>query len=160
MSQNNHLMESGCQVVLWIRDVGRWGNKVKRPLILQISSRTASFRQGDVFHPQVDRALNKKNFQFKAEGQGYLRQAIVYNYNNKNNKNQVKETFPTWSQNWFFPASSHHEPQPLLAAQVPCHIGLPLFLKQAIVFPPWVLCTCCSFCLVPLFLSLLTRKSY
>ena len=34
------------------------------------------------------------------------------------------------------PASSHHEPQPLLAAQVPCHIGLPLFLKQAIVFPP------------------------
>lgn len=46
-------------------------------------------------------------------------EAIVYNYNNKNNKNQVKETFPTWSQNWFFPASSHHEPQPSLLPKCP-----------------------------------------
>ena len=47
MSQNNHLMGSGCQVLLQNREVVRWGNKVKRPFILQISSGMASL--GDQF---------------------------------------------------------------------------------------------------------------
>ena len=42
MSQNNHLMGSGCQVLLQNREVVRWGSKVKRPFILQISSGMAS----------------------------------------------------------------------------------------------------------------------
>lgn len=29
----------------------------------------------------------------------------MYDYNNKNNKKQVKETVPAWSQNWLFPAA-------------------------------------------------------
>ena len=29
-----------------------------------------------------------------------LRQAVLYNYNDKSSKKQVKETVPTWSQNW------------------------------------------------------------
>ena len=37
---------SGYQFLLWIRDEERWGNKVKRPLILQISPRMANLRQG------------------------------------------------------------------------------------------------------------------
>ena len=36
----------------------------------------------------------------QAEGQGWLRQAILCDYNNKSNANQVKETVPTWSLNW------------------------------------------------------------
>ena len=38
-------------------------------------------------------------------GQGPFRQAIMYDYNNKNNENQVKETDPAGSQNWVFPAT-------------------------------------------------------
>ena len=29
----------------------------------------------------------------------------MYNYNNKSNQNQVRETVPTQSQNWLFPAT-------------------------------------------------------
>ena len=29
-----------------------------------------------------------------------LRQAILYDHNNKSNQKQVKETVPTWSPNW------------------------------------------------------------
>ena len=29
----------------------------------------------------------------------------MYNYNNKSNQNQVRETVPTQSQNWIFPAT-------------------------------------------------------
>ena len=43
------LTGSGYQFLLWVRDGERWGNKVKRPLILQISPRMASLGQGDVF---------------------------------------------------------------------------------------------------------------
>ena len=48
MSQYDHLMGSRFQILLWIRDEGRWGNKVKKPLILQISPRMASLRRGYV----------------------------------------------------------------------------------------------------------------
>ena len=33
-------------------------------------------------------------FDSQAQGQGSLRQAIIYDYNNKSNTNQVKETVP------------------------------------------------------------------
>ena len=36
---------------------------------------------------------------------GSLRQAIMYDYNNKSNERQVNETVPTWSQNELFPAT-------------------------------------------------------
>lgn len=55
MSQNN-LSGPGCQVFLWIRDRRRWGNQVKRPLILQIPPRTVSLRQGvcvNFFFPAI-----------------------------------------------------------------------------------------------------------
>ena len=29
----------------------------------------------------------------------------MYNYNNKSNQNQVRETVPTQNQNWLFPAT-------------------------------------------------------
>ena len=46
MSQNNHLIRSKFKVLLQNRGGGRWGNKVKRPLILQISPRIeASWRR-------------------------------------------------------------------------------------------------------------------
>ena len=40
-------------------------------------------------------------------GQGPLRQAIIHDYNNKSNVKQVKETVPTWIQNWLFPATQN-----------------------------------------------------
>ena len=39
----------------------------------------------------------------QAEGQDSLRQPIMRDYNNKSNGEQVKETVPTWSQQWLFP---------------------------------------------------------
>ena len=41
----------------------------------------------------------------QAEGQDSLRQAILYDCNNVRHKKQVKETGPTWSQNWLLPAT-------------------------------------------------------
>ena len=47
-------------------------------------------------HPQVDRVLNKGTLVYsQAEGQDSLRQTILYDYNNKSNEKQVKETVPT-----------------------------------------------------------------
>ena len=37
-----------------------------------------------------------------------LRQVIVYDYSNNSNEKQVKETFPKWSQNWFFSAADEY----------------------------------------------------
>ena len=42
----------------------------------------------------------QRHFNSQAEGQNSLRQAILYDYNSKSNQKQVKETVPTWSQNW------------------------------------------------------------
>jgi len=44
-------------------------------------------------------------FNSQAEGQNFLRQTILYDYNNKSNERQVKETVPTWSQNWLPPCN-------------------------------------------------------
>ena len=79
---------------------------MKKPLILQTSPRMASLRQGmcsflSSCHLQVAKVLNKGTlFNSQAEGQDSLRQAIVYDYNNKSNEKQVKETVSAWSQNW------------------------------------------------------------
>ena len=43
-------------------------------------------------------------FNSQAEGQGPLKQAIIYDYNNKSNGKQVKETVSTGSQNQLLPA--------------------------------------------------------
>ena len=42
----------------------------------------------------------------QAEGQDSLRQTILYDYNHKSNKKQVKEMVPTWSQNWLPPCNN------------------------------------------------------
>ena len=56
-------------------------------------------------HLQVDGVLNKGTLVIRqAEGQVSLRQAIMYDYNNKSSEKQVKETVPTWSHNLLFPA--------------------------------------------------------
>ena len=44
-------------------------------------------------------------FNSQAEGQNFLRQTILDDYNNKSYKRQVKETVPTWSQNWLPPCN-------------------------------------------------------
>ena len=36
----------------------------------------------------------------QAEGQGCVRQAILWDYNNKSNTKKVKETVSSWSPNW------------------------------------------------------------
>ena len=38
----------------------------------------------------------------RAEGQDSLGQAAMCDYSNKSNREQVKDTVPTWSQNWLF----------------------------------------------------------
>ena len=65
-----------------------------------------------LFYSQVGRdklslfELNKGTLVYnQAERHGPLRQAIKYDYNNKSNKKQVKETVSTRSQNWFFSAA-------------------------------------------------------
>ena len=47
----------------------------------------------------MDRVLNKGTLTVRQRGR-ILRQAILYDHNNKSNQKQVKETVPTWSQNW------------------------------------------------------------
>ena len=49
----------------------------------------------------MDRVLNKGTLVYsQAEGQGSLRQAVMYDYNNKSKAKQIQEAVPTWSQNW------------------------------------------------------------
>ena len=43
----------------------------------------------------------QRRFNSEEEGQGSLRQAILYDYNNACHEKQVKETVPTWSQHGF-----------------------------------------------------------
>ena len=71
----------------------RWGkvNKQSKKAINFASvSRMASLRQGDVlissFLPSIGRQVLNKALYFnsQAEGQDSLRQAIMYDYNNKN----------------------------------------------------------------------------
>ena len=81
---------------------------MKGLLMLQTSPRMPNLRQGmcsflPSCHPQVDRVVNKGNLVCQAEEQDSLRQTILYEYNNKSNKKQIKETVPTWSQNWLPP---------------------------------------------------------
>ena len=44
----------------------------------------------------------QKHFNSQAEGQDSLRQAAMCDYSNKSNREPVKDTVPTWSQNWLF----------------------------------------------------------
>ena len=49
----------------------------------------------------MDRVLNKGTLVYsQAEGQSSLRQAILYDYNNKSKEKQVRGMVPLWSQNW------------------------------------------------------------
>ena len=48
---------------------------------------------------KVRLSVSCKGTHSQAEGQGPLRQAIMYDDNNKSNEKQVKETVPSWSQN-------------------------------------------------------------
>ena len=49
----------------------------------------------------MDRVLNKGTLVYsQAEGQSSLRQAILYDYNNKSKEKQIQQAVPTWSQNW------------------------------------------------------------
>ena len=52
------------------------------------------------------RGSEQRHFTLTARQSGWiLRQTIMYDYNNKSNGKQVKETVPTWSQNWLFSAT-------------------------------------------------------
>ena len=76
---------------------------------MQISPRMASSEAVCVlissFLPSTGgQGSEQRRFNSRVEGQGSLRQAIIYDYNKSKGK-QVKETVPTWSQNWLFPAT-------------------------------------------------------
>ena len=71
----------------------------------------ASFRQENVlissFRPSTGgQSPEQRHFSLIGKGQDSLRQAIMYAYNNKTNEKQVKETVPTCSQKWIFPATT------------------------------------------------------
>ena len=53
----------------------------------------------------MDRILNKGNLTVRQRGKT-LRHTILCDYNNKNNKKHVKETAPSWSQNWLLCCTS------------------------------------------------------
>ena len=144
MSQYNHLTGSGFQILLWIRDEGRWGNKVKKTLILQISPRMASLRQGYVlissFLPSTGgQSSEQRHFNSQAEGQDSLRQALMRDYSNKSYREQVKDTVPTWSQNWLIP--EHPKMQGLLR---PSHCPSPPPVPSTTHTLLWV-CLYCMF---------------
>ena len=122
---------SGYQFLLWIRYEERWGNKVKRPLILQISPRMASLGQGDVFIssflPSTGGQCSEQRrslFNSQAEGQDSLRQAIMCDYNNKSNRKQVKQF-------------QHGVKIDLSLQQVRSHDQQPLNLAAILNMPLW-----------------------
>ena len=59
------------------------------------------------FLPSTGRqGSEQRHFSLTARQSGrILRQTIMYDYNNKSNGKQVKETVPSWSQNWLFSAT-------------------------------------------------------
>lgn len=74
-------------------------------------------------------------FNSQAERQGSLRQAIVYDYNNKNNEKQAKETVPTWSHNWLLLCNNSISGRPVRG--LPGRSGpgpfLPTGLKHSVI---------------------------
>ena len=96
-----------------------WGNKVKRPSILQISPRMTSFKQRmcsflPSCHLQVDRVLKKDTFSLTVRKRGRViwGSSLCMIIITKTTKKQVKETAPPWSQNWLSPATIPHCPSP------------------------------------------------
>ena len=90
----------------------QWGSKVKGASVLQnISKEMASLWKECVnfFFSQVGKdklsfyELNRGTSVYsQAQGQGPLRQAIKYDYNNKSNKKQVKGTVSNMESNLAF----------------------------------------------------------
>ena len=87
----------------------QWGSKVKGSSVLQnISKGMFSLQKGcvNLFYSQVTRTNSlsmswTKALQFTVKQRaGSSRQAIEYDYNNKN-----KKQFPMWSQNWLPPCN-------------------------------------------------------
>ena len=76
----------------------------------------------------MDRVLNKDTLvNNQAEGQDFLRQDTMYDYNNKSNEKQVKhfqkqETVFIWSQNCVFPAIIVSSLQGLVQTLDPCEV--------------------------------------
>ena len=91
-------------------EMGEVRKQGKTAINLVNISQNGKPQAGDVFIssflPAVYRWTGEqRHFNNQVEGQGSLRQAIMYDYNNKSNGKQVKETVPTWSQNWLFPST-------------------------------------------------------
>ena len=58
-------------------------------------------------HPQGDKVLkNARWFNSQEDRQGFLKQTNMYDYNNKINEKQVKETVPIWSQKLTLPCNN------------------------------------------------------
>ena len=115
MSWNNHLIGVWMPVSLQNKDGGRWGNKVKSALILQVFPRMtslgkecANFFLPVAIHRWTGSWTKALWFNIQVEGQGSLRQVSMCDYNNESNKKQVEEMDPTWTQNWFFLAAQHY----------------------------------------------------
>ena len=103
---NNHLIGACMPGSSMDQSSGRWGSKVKRPFILQTSPRMASLRQGMCFFlPAIYRGTGFWTKSGRWAGD-CLRQVIMYDYNNKSNEKQVKETVLTRSQSWLLVCNS------------------------------------------------------
>ena len=90
---------------------GCWGNKVKRPLILQISPKRASLRQEDVLISSFlqstgGQGSKQRHFSLIGRGAGFSEAGLTSDYNNKSNEKQVKEIVPPWVQNWLPPCNT------------------------------------------------------
>ena len=82
----------------------------KKAMNLSNISQNGKPQAGDVFISSFlpftsGQGSEQRHFNNQAEGQDSLRQTILYDYNNKRNPRQVKETIPTWSQNWLPPCN-------------------------------------------------------
>ena len=91
---------------------GRWGNKVKRPLILQISPGMASLRQGDVLIPVfllLTRGQGSKqrevSLAVRQKGRILWGRPLCVIIITKATERKSKKQFQRGVKNWFLPAT-------------------------------------------------------
>ena len=133
MSRNHYLTWVWMSGSLMDHNGGKWGNKVKRPLILQMSPRMASLNPGGVFISSFLPSTGGQNpkqrhfgFAVRQRGKILWGRPLCMIINNKSNGKQVKETVLTRSQDWLLPATG--------SFMLPWELGLcRLHLKERII---------------------------
>ena len=126
---------SGCQVLLQIRDGGEVRRQSEKAINLANVYQNGKRQTGAVlissFLPSIGgQGSGKEHFNSQGEVQDSLRQAILYDYNNKSNEKQVKETVPTWSRNWLLLCNKSRVVLDQNCPPVPCRSKLKCFLHE------------------------------